>query len=60
MPEAVRQVGPEPVLEVVNECEEECGDERRRDTDHGSEPDELEIRRAAEILSRFGQALASL
>lgn len=58
--EPVRQVGPEPVLEVVDEREEQSGDERRRDADHGSEPDELEIRRAPEVLSRFGQAAASL
>ena len=36
--EMVRQVAPEPVLEVVHECEEERGEERGRDADHGSSP----------------------
>ena len=60
MTESAGQVAPEPVLEVVDERKEESGKERGRDTDHGSEPNEPEIRGAAEVLSRFGQALASL
>ena len=60
MAEAVRQVGPEPVLEVVHEREEERGEQRGRDADHGSEPDELEVRGAAEVVLLFGQAAASL
>ena len=56
----VRQVGPEPVLEVVHEGEEESGEQRGRDADRGSEPDELEVRGAAEVVLLFGQAPASL
>ena len=58
--EAVRKRCPEPVLEVVDEGEEERGEERGRDADQGSEPDQLEVRRAAEVVSLFGQAAPSL
>ena len=44
MPERVRQVVPQPVLEVVDEGEEERSDERRRDPDGRPEQHEAEVR----------------
>jgi Methyltransferase small domain len=48
VPEALREIGPEPVLDVVDEREEDRGEKRRRDADHRAERDETQVRRPTE------------
>ncbi len=49
MAERVRKVVPEPVLHVVDECEEERGHERRGDPDQRTERDEPEVRGGGDL-----------
>ena len=59
MTQGAGQAVPEPVLEVVHECEEHRCKKRRRYPDHGAEADEPEVGGAAETRGRVprGQVL---
>jgi hypothetical protein len=46
--ERARQALPQPALEVVHHREEQRGEERRRNPDHGTEPDESQINAAVD------------
>jgi hypothetical protein len=54
--ERARQAVPQPALDVVHDGQEERGEKRRRNSDHGSEPDEPQVGAAAEGRRRLGHA----
>jgi hypothetical protein len=59
VPERVREVVPEPVLDVVHKREEERGDHRGRDADQGAKGDEAQVRARGD-LRLFGHESPSM
>ena len=59
MPERIREVRPEPVLDVVHEREKERGDQCRGDADQGAEGDEAQVRARGD-LRLFGHGSAPM